>query len=93
MQVVVLDGRQAAVRELTRQLPAPPLQDLSAKPFFKDLVDYIVSGPVICMVRGAFPALQLWFHSVHATSVTCCSLSSDQTNRARRRRCGRVSAP
>lgn len=26
-------------------------QDLSAKPFFKDLVAYIISGPVICMVR------------------------------------------
>lgn len=24
--------------------------DLSAKPFFKDLVDYIISGPVVCMV-------------------------------------------
>jgi len=25
-------------------------KDLSAKPFFPDLVNYIVSGPVICMV-------------------------------------------
>merc|ERR1712151_309557 len=24
--------------------------DLSSKPFFKDLVDYIISGPVVCMV-------------------------------------------
>jgi nucleoside-diphosphate kinase len=29
--------------------PAP--QDLSAKPFFKDLVEYICSGPVVAMVR------------------------------------------
>jgi nucleoside-diphosphate kinase len=26
------------------------LQDLSAKPFFKDLVAYIISGPVVAMV-------------------------------------------
>lgn len=25
-------------------------KDLSSKPFFKDLVDYIISGPVVCMV-------------------------------------------
>ena len=25
-------------------------QDLSEKPFFGDLVDYIISGPVVCMV-------------------------------------------
>ena len=28
--------------------------DLSAKPFFKDLVDYIISGPVVAMV-GVHP--------------------------------------
>lgn len=27
-------------------------KDLSAKPFFKDLVDYICSGPVVCMIWG-----------------------------------------
>ena len=25
-------------------------RDLSSKPFFKDLVDYIISGPVVCMI-------------------------------------------
>ena len=29
----------------------PRTQDLSAKPFFKDLVSYICSGPVVAMVR------------------------------------------
>lgn len=26
-------------------------KDLASKPFYKDLVNYIVSGPVVCMVR------------------------------------------
>ncbi len=33
-----------------RDLAEEHYKDLSAKPFFKDLVDYIVSGPVVCMV-------------------------------------------
>jgi nucleoside-diphosphate kinase len=43
-------------------------EDLSEKPFFGDLVDYIVSGPVMCMVwegPGAVKACRLrptrWF--------------------------------
>ena len=35
----------------TRGLAEEHYKELSAKPFFKDLVDYIISGPVICMVR------------------------------------------
>ena len=34
----------------TRGLAEEHYKELSAKPFFKDLVDYIISGPVICMV-------------------------------------------
>ena len=34
----------------TRGLAEEHYSELSAKPFFKDLVDYIISGPVICMV-------------------------------------------
>ena len=41
----------------TRGLAEEHYKELSAKPFFKDLVDYIISGPVICMVgrRAACP--------------------------------------
>ena len=34
----------------TRGLAEEHYNELSSKPFFKDLVDYIISGPVICMV-------------------------------------------
>eukprot|EP00976_Prorocentrum_cordatum_P106960 1194560-Prorocentrum_minimum.AAC.5 len=33
-----------------RELAEEHYKDLSSKPFFKDLVDYIISGPVVCMV-------------------------------------------
>jgi nucleoside-diphosphate kinase len=56
----VLAGAPSAPPWLTRVccLPALPAwsasthnpQDLSAKPFFKDLVGYIISGPVVCMI-------------------------------------------
>ncbi len=35
-----------------KQLAEEHYKDLSQKPFFKDLVDYITSGPVVAMVRG-----------------------------------------
>jgi len=34
----------------TREIAEEHYKDLSSKPFFKDLVDYIISGPVVCMV-------------------------------------------
>ena len=36
-----------------RELAEEHYKDLSQKPFFKDLVDYITSGPVVAMVRTA----------------------------------------
>ena len=35
-----------------REVAEEHYKDLSSKPFFKDLVDYIISGPVVCMVWG-----------------------------------------
>ena len=35
----------------SRALAEEHYSDLSSKPFFKDLVNYIISGPVVCMVR------------------------------------------
>ena len=32
--------------------------DLSKKPFFKDLVDYMISGPVVCMVWEGLGAVK-----------------------------------
>ncbi|KAK9805142.1 hypothetical protein WJX72_001648 [[Myrmecia] bisecta] len=34
----------------SRQLAEEHYKDLSSKPFFKDLVEYIISGPVVAMV-------------------------------------------
>ena len=36
----------------SRELAEEHYADLSSKPFFKDLVNYIISGPVVCMVSG-----------------------------------------
>ena len=38
-----------------RELAEEHYKDLSQKPFFKDLVNYITSGPVVAMVRTAPP--------------------------------------
>ena len=38
-----------------KQLAEEHYKDLSQKPFFKDLVDYITSGPVVAMVRRRMP--------------------------------------
>jgi len=38
----------------SRQLAEEHYADLSSKPFFKDLVNYIISGPVVCMVSSVF---------------------------------------
>ena len=35
----------------SRELAEEHYKDLSSKPFFRDLVDYITSGPVVAMVR------------------------------------------
>ena len=32
--------------------------DLKKKPFFKDLVDYMISGPVVCMVWEGLGAVK-----------------------------------
>jgi len=36
--------------QCTREIAEEHYKDLKSKPFFPDLVDYILSGPVICMV-------------------------------------------
>lgn len=43
---------------LTMQIPSKALaeehyKDLSSKPFFSDLISYITSGPVVCMVSNS----------------------------------------
>ncbi len=35
-----------------REVAEEHYKDLASKPFYKDLVNYIVSGPVVCMVGG-----------------------------------------
>ena len=41
-------------------------KDLSSKPFYNDLVKYIVSGPVVAMVRG------IWGTQIH--SIICITV-------------------
>jgi nucleoside-diphosphate kinase len=36
--------------QCTKAIAEEHYKDLSSKPFFPDLVDYIISGPVICMI-------------------------------------------
>ena len=38
------------IKMVERSLAEQHYSDLSAKPFFSALVDYIISGPVVCMV-------------------------------------------
>lgn len=38
------------MRKCTREIAEEHYKDLKEKPFFKDLVDYILSGPVVAMV-------------------------------------------
>ncbi len=42
--------RAMKIKTVERSLAEAHYADLSSKPFFKDLVDYIISGPVVCMV-------------------------------------------
>ena len=46
-----------------RSLAEEHYKDLSSKPFFKDLVEYIISGPVVCMVlegKGVVASARAW---------------------------------
>lgn len=43
----------ARVQTPSRELAEEHYKDLSSKPFFPSLVDYIISGPVVCMVCGS----------------------------------------
>jgi hypothetical protein len=45
---MVLKGLK--VFQCPKELAEEHYEDLSSKPFFGDLVEYIISGPVICMV-------------------------------------------
>jgi hypothetical protein len=40
-----------------RELAEEHYKDLASKPFFPKLVDYILSGPVVCMVSCPFSSL------------------------------------
>ena len=40
----------------SKELAEEHYKDLKSKPFFPKLVDYIISGPVIAMVRPTVPA-------------------------------------
>lgn len=42
-----------------REIAEEHYKDLSSKPFFPALVEYILSGPVVCMVSAARPSLKL----------------------------------
>lgn len=49
------------MRKCTREIAEEHYKDLKEKPFFKDLVDYILSGPVVAMV--SFRLLSLENHT------------------------------
>lgn len=50
----------------------PCMQDLSAKPFFTALVDYIISGPVVAMVwEGKVKEACRTCAHLHACAIVC----------------------
>ena len=49
-----------------KELAEEHYKDLSQKPFFKDLVNYIISGPVVAMVRE-----QIYVCIFHAAPPGC----------------------
>jgi nucleoside-diphosphate kinase len=52
----------------SRELAEEHYKDLSSKPFFKDLVDYITSGPVVAMVSLGVAACDISY------LILACSL-------------------
>ena len=58
-----------------KELAEEHYKDLSQKPFFKDLVDYITSGPVVAMVR-------LPVHDVISVLKPCCITQSCSTTQS-----------
>lgn len=48
-------------------------KDLSSKPFFPDLIDYIISGPVVAMVSALLPA---WLKSQPRGAAASCDMQS-----------------
>ena len=55
--------------QTSKEVAEEHYKDLSEKPFFGKLVDYIISGPVVCIVRTC-PALPL-----PICSMICCVCS------------------
>lgn len=56
-------------------------KDLSSKPFFKDLVDYIISGPVVAMVRaGSFAAHAQGIGSLCPSARSAVPMLAGQTS-------------
>lgn len=49
-----------APTQTSRQVAEEHYKDLSSKPFYKDLVQYILSGPVVAMVRGLHARVGAW---------------------------------
>jgi nucleoside-diphosphate kinase len=60
--------RGLKVFQCPKALAETHYEDLSSKPFFGDLVDYIVSGPVICMVWEGPGAVKSARKMIGATS-------------------------
>ena len=58
--------------------------DLSSKPFFGDLVDYMCSGPVVCMVWEGKEVVKTGRKIIGATNPLCVP-SSPPRERCRRR--------
>ena len=63
----------------SKQLAEEHYKDLSSKPFFPKLVDYIISGPVVAMVKLNYAQPQVFHRRDHThfraseTFVVCRS--------------------
>ena len=62
----------------SKQLAEEHYKDLSSKPFFGKLVEYIISGPVIAMVRHKYyPIASVVLNATSILSCMSCSPGID----------------
>ena len=68
--------RGVKMMSVTKQHAEKHYADLSSKPFFGDLVDYMCSGPVVCMVWEGKEVVKTGRKIIGATNPLCVPLPS-----------------
>ena len=68
--------RGMKMMSVTKEHAEKHYADLSSKPFFGDLVDYMCSGPVVCMVWEGKEVVKTGRKIIGATNPLCVPLPS-----------------